>query len=360
MDLGGEQLDSDSVKDTSEVEVVDNNDSVEAVVVIGNDVDSSKVNERVGDLVDSRDLVDEGNQSEEHLCSPGVNSVSPSGSRGSTPKKGYGLKKWKRYRREGVVKSVSPSLDTGKVLKRGVSGINDPLSQSPKLTEEEQGAGDFVQPINTSDNNLGGLSYFPAQASSSIVFAMGAVTENSEDRSSKSSTAASAPRHGISMALGSPISVDKKKPNNRSGKGFNNSNQMGQLGKGLSDPSKKLRGGERVRYEKEISHSSLESDSRSSNFVFIQTSNRRQSEASVNYNEESDDDVHVLPHFTDDPTTYNQETARETEDISPRDWHHQSPTRRDPLADSIGTLDSVREAVEKGWYSWFYSECGVS
>ncbi|CAM8978759.1 unnamed protein product [Rhodiola kirilowii] len=163
------------------------------------------------------------------------------------------------------------------------------------------------------------------------------------------------------MPLVYPFSGDKNKPKNLSGKGLITSNQKSQVGKGRSDPSKKLRGGERIKFEKEISHSSIESDSRSSNFVFMQGSNGRQSEASINYNERSDEDIPGEPQFTDDLTAYSEANEPEAEDISPHDsgadlsWegteenggNHQSPARRDPLVDSILTLDSMSEALEK-------------
>ncbi|KAL9669970.1 hypothetical protein QQ045_007520 [Rhodiola kirilowii] len=348
MDLEGDRLDPDAMPEPV------------ASARSGNDLDSSGscVNEKVGDRVESRDSTVEVNKTEGPSCSPGMNSTSPSASAESARKKGYGLKKWKRIRRVDVITNINHDLDTGKVLKRGLSASNNPLSPARQLAEEKQGTADFVEPVNTLEKNLGDLKYFPAQASSSIAFAVGAVSENSEDQSSKSSTAASALRHGFDMPFVSPFSWEKNKQNNLSGKGSNHSTQKGQLGRGRADPSKKLRGGERVKYEKENSHSSMESDSRSSNFVFMQVSNGRQSEASINYNEESDGDIPGA----DDQTAYSEVNARETEDISSHNlgadlsWegneesggnHRQPPARVDPLVDSVLALNSVQEALEK-------------
>uniref|UniRef100_A0A7N0RC15 Uncharacterized protein n=1 Tax=Kalanchoe fedtschenkoi TaxID=63787 RepID=A0A7N0RC15_KALFE len=358
MDSEGEQLGSESVKDSDAVP-----DSVVAAGGV-NDADSSGscVKERVGDQVESSHSTGKGNQNEQPSGSPGVNSASPGASGGSAPKKGYGLKKWRRIRREDVITNISTSLDTGKVLKRGLSTSNNPLSPLPQLAEERQGTGKFLGPLTTLDKKIGGINHFPAQASSSTAFAVGAGSENSEDRSSKSSTAASALRQGFDMpSLVSPFSRDKNKPKNLSVKGLNNSTQRAQLGKGRADPSKKLRGGERVKYEKENSHSSMESDSRSSNFVFMQASNGRQSEASINDNEDSDEYAPSEPQFTDEHTAYSEANPREAEDISSHDlgadlsWegneqnggNHQSPARRDPLVDSVLTLKYVQEALEQ-------------
>uniref|UniRef100_A0A7N0UNX4 Uncharacterized protein n=1 Tax=Kalanchoe fedtschenkoi TaxID=63787 RepID=A0A7N0UNX4_KALFE len=354
MDLQGEQLGSDSVKDNEAVP-----DSL-AAAGSGNDGDSSGscVNERVDNQVGSGHLTDKHSQNEQQPCSPGMNSTSPGASGGSAPKKGYGLKKWRRIRREDVITNISSSLDTGKVLKRGLSASNNPMSPILQLVEEKQGTGNFVSPVTTLGKKLGGVNYFPAQASSSTAFAIGAGSENSEDRSSKSSTAASVPRHGFDMPSTSPLSRDKNKPKNLSGKGLSNSTQRGQLGKGRADPGKKPRGGERVKYEKENSYSSMESDSRSSNFVFMRATNGRQIKASINYNEDSDEDAPSEPH---DHATYHEASARESEDISSSglgadlSWeandqnggNHQSPARQDPLVDSVLTLNSVQEALEQ-------------
>ncbi|XP_057497338.1 WPP domain-interacting protein 2-like [Actinidia eriantha] len=61
---------------------------------------------------------------------------------------------------------------------------------------------------------------------------------------------------------------DKNRVRTLSGKNLASAIQRGQQGKSRAETSKKHRG-EKVKIEKENSHSSVESDSRSSNFVFM-------------------------------------------------------------------------------------------
>ncbi|KAK8655118.1 hypothetical protein V6N13_107710 [Hibiscus sabdariffa] len=105
-----------------------------------------------------------------------------------------------------------------------------------------------------------------------VAFVSATDSENSEDRSSESSTAASMP-----------------KMKNLSGNTLDNSSEGVQQGKGIVGSSKKARG-VWVKIEKENSHSSMESDSRSSNFIFTHglisvTSNEKQHRNFVNYDE---------------------------------------------------------------------------
>lgn len=310
----------------------------------------------------------------EPLDSPStVPTKSPGLSGGSNPTtKGYGLKKWRRIRRD-FVKDSSVSVDSSKMLKRGLSGSLNP-AKPPYLSEIKQNSEGSVGSANILVKNSGVNDHLAAHASSSdsrfavgSTFTAGTDSENSEDRSSKSSTAASAPkaRHDMNAVLGH--ARDKNRMKNLSGKSSGNSIQRVQQGKPRTETSKKPRG-ERVKIEKENSHSSMESDSRSSNFVFMQgnfsaNSNGKQSGTLTNYDGENSDEAQAgEKQFGEElQTGYSKETVGEVEDLSLDDLAADLPWEvkeekgetdqplidQDPLVDSILALQSVQEALER-------------
>lgn len=310
----------------------------------------------------------------EPLDSPStVPTKSPGLSGGSNPTtKGYGLKKWRRIRRD-FVKDSSVSVDSSKMLKRGLSGSLNP-AKPPYLSEIKQNSEGSVGSANILVKNPGVNDHLAAHASSSdsrfavgSTFTAGTDSENSEDRSSKSSTAASAPkaRHDMNAVLGH--ARDKNRMKNLSGKSSGNSIQRVQQGKPRTETSKKPRG-ERVKIEKENSHSSMESDSRSSNFVFMQgnfsaNSNGKQSGTLTNYDGENSDEAQAgEKQFGEElQTGYSKETVGEVEDLSLDDLAADLPWEvkeekgetdqplidQDSLVDSILALQSVQEALER-------------
>ncbi|WKA12779.1 hypothetical protein VitviT2T_030134 [Vitis vinifera] len=310
----------------------------------------------------------------EPLDSPStVPTKSPGLFGGSNPTtKGYGLKKWRRIRRD-FVKDSSVSVDSSKMLKRGLSGSLNP-AKPPYLSEIKQNSEGSVGSANILVKNSGVNDHLAAHASSSdsrfavgSTFTAGTDSENSEDRSSKSSTAASAPkaRHDMNAVLGH--ARDKNRMKNLSGKSSGNSIQRVQQGKPRTETSKKPRG-ERVKIEKENSHSSMESDSRSSNFVFMQgnfsaNSNGKQSGTLTNYDGENSDEAQAgEKQFGEElQTGYSKETVGEVEDLSLDDLAADLPWEvkeekgetdqplidQDPLVDSILALQSVQEALER-------------
>lgn len=310
----------------------------------------------------------------EPLDSPStVPTKSPGLSGGSNPTtKGYGLKKWRRIRRD-FVKDSSVSVDSSKMLKRGLSGSLNP-AKPPYLSEIKQNSEGSVGSANILVKNSGVNDHLAAHASSSdsrfavgSTFTAGTDSENSEDRSSKSSTAASAPkaRHDMNAVLGH--ARDKNRMKNLSGKSSGNSIQRVQQGKPRTETSKKPRG-ERVKIEKENSHSSMESDSRSSNFVFMQgnfsaNSNGKQSGTLTNYDGENSDEAQAgEKQFGEElQTGYSKETVGEVEDLSLDDLAADLPWEvkeekgetdqplidQDSLVDSILALQSVQEALER-------------
>lgn len=288
-------------------------------------------------------------ESEQPANSPPLDAKSPGG--GSPPTtKGYGLKKWRRIRRE-FAKDVSPSIDTGKILKRGLSGAANPAKAQHIPIEIKQNSEGSVGSANVFRTDGFGThgSTSDSRFAAGAAFAAGTDSENSEDRSSKSSTAASVPKmkYDLPAVLGHPR--EKNRMKNISGKSSGNSPQKSQQGKGRIEGSKKARG-ERVKIEKENSHSSMESDSRSSNFVFVQgvTSNGKQSGRSMNYDGENSDEA--LP----SEQQFNQEIQQDDlaahsswEAKEEKSENHRSFTDQDAFVESIFSLQSVQEALEK-------------
>ncbi|KAF5479143.1 hypothetical protein F2P56_005639 [Juglans regia] len=309
-------------------------------------------------------------ESAQELNSPPLNTESPGGSSpGRT--KGYGLKKWKRIKRESV-NYASATVDTSKILKRGLSGSGNPTKAQhfpldiKQSSEGSVGSANVLTTLEIADGFAIRGSSLDSRFAAGSAFAAGTDSDNSEDRSSKSSTAASAPkvRYDLPAVLGHLR--EKNRTKNFSGKSSGNSVQKGQQGKGRTEGSKKPRE-ERVKIEKENSHSSMESDSRSSDFVFAQAaftaSNGKQTGRPMNYDGENNDEAHASEQLLSDEvqTGYSKENVVEVEDLSQDDsaadlsWevkeekseNDQPSTDLDPLVESIFSLQSVQEALKK-------------
>lgn len=289
-----------------------------------------------------------------------------------TTRKGYGLKKWRRIKRD-VSKGGESSVDTGKMVMQELSNSAAHPSKRPQVYAERQlkteGSVSSITPV------VGGLDVFALLGDSGSALGpsvdAGTDSENSEDRSSKSSTAASIPKikYEIPMVVGFPH--DKSRMRSLSGKNLTHSVQRGQQGKGRIEAIKKARG-ERVKIEKETSHSSMESDSRSSNFVFVQgtyaTSNGLRSERPVDYDGENGDEVQGSERQVSDGLKggYTRDDEGGFEDSSPahavansswevkkeRSDNHGSSSDQDPLVESIFALQAAQEALEKGWLTF--------
>ncbi|KAI4307534.1 hypothetical protein L6164_030710 [Bauhinia variegata] len=284
--------------------------------------------------------------------------------------KGYGLRKWRRIRRDNIVKDPHTPLDSNKILKRGLAlPVNSSKSQPSPFDVKQNSEGS----IGSSNmlKNVGFTDGFAIRGSSSDSryaagsgFAAGTDSENSEEQSSKSSTAASAPklRFDLPAVLGNVR--DKSQSKNTSSKNSANSNQKVQQGKGRIESSKKPRG-ERVKMEKENSHSSMESDSRSSNFkhgVFTVTSNGKHNGSPIIYDGGDSNEAHTNDHFLEEAqASYCKDNMGEEEDILQEDsaanlsWdakeekseNNQPSTVGDPLFESVCSLQSVQEALEE-------------
>lgn len=289
-------------------------------------------------------------------ATPGLSGDSPSPSPSPTETtKGKGLKKWRRIKRDVLKESSPPVVDSGKMLKRGFFTPPDAGRRSHPVSS--------VGSASAADAALLGLeSGSRVSTGPGFAFAAGNSRENSEDRSSsKSSTAASAPKPRMSKNL--------------SGKGMTSSVQQQQQqrlqqGKARVESSKKARGGERVQTEKENSQSSLESDSRSSKFAFVQGASSSASTAAAaassngilgnDHGEDSGEDHRTNGRRSSPDDCFCNENAGEDEDVSQGDlaaglaWEAKEkrsqdhePEDHDPLVDSLLMLHSVQEALER-------------
>lgn len=335
-----------------------------------------------GKLVSVENLADtreKGMDSAHQLNSPPPDSKSPSGVSPST-KKGYGLKKWRRIRRDFTKDVNDTNVDTSKILKRGLSGPGNSIKpqrstlETMHNSEGSVGSANMLKNVGTVDGFTIRSSGSDSRFAAGSVFAAGTDSENSEDRSSKSSTAASAPKARYDLPAVSGHVREKNRMKNIGGKNLGNLTQKVPQGKGKTESSKKHRG-ERVKIEKENSLSSMESDSRSSNFFFMQgatlASNGKQTGRSMSYDGENSDDAHVSEqHLSEEVQTgYSKVNVGEVEDFSQDDlaadlsWGvkgEKSETNRfsndqDPLVESILSLQSVQEALEKGWTTIFWA-----
>ncbi|KAL3503698.1 hypothetical protein ACH5RR_038147 [Cinchona calisaya] len=321
----------------------------------GNCVVDEKQNEVVEGSVKSRSLV----------IGKSVAS-SPSPSPGGTI--GHGLKKWRRIKRGVNTEGGVSNVDNIKLMKRGLPNSSGNLDRGLRFSGgvvlNSEGSVSLTNATVRSPGNV--VDVFAAIGDSGIgnVLGIGMDSEYSEDRSSKSSTAASAPKMRYEMSVGKGFA---NRLRNLSGKNLGNSGHRGQPGKVRTETSKKLRG-DMVKIEKENYHSSMESDSRSSNFVFMQginstTSNGRQSGRSSNYDGENSDEAQGSERQPSEelPGSSSRKNGGQFEDNFQEDLAADSPWGikeensenngpsgdQDPLFESILTLQSVEEALEK-------------
>lgn len=285
------------------------------------------------------------------IASPGVTPTT----------KGRGLKKWKRYKRSPPMDG-SPVLDVNKILKRGLPFPGDsgkPLPGSSDMKQKsEEGS---VSSTNAVLKSPRAVDTFVIPGSSVLsyaaAFSAGTDSDNSEDRSSKSSTAASVPKSRYDLARTS-VNRDKHKIKNLGGKNMNSAAQ--RQSKGQVDASKKHRG-EKVNIEKENSVSSLDSDSRSYNSVFIRgTSFIPNFEAQRGtMNGDGEHSFNSVAGGQQAVADGLDESIRGVDDLIKDDARssgvvkedkrhsNQHSKEWDPLVDSIGMLQSAQDALER-------------
>ncbi|XP_077222713.1 WPP domain-interacting protein 2-like [Tasmannia lanceolata] len=292
---------------------------------------------------------------------------SPSRDSEGTPRlKGYGLRKWRRVRRDHT-KDGCNGADLNRVLKRGLSNAEAVKARDLSSGHKQKSEGS-VASVDSAVKNVA-FSNLPVGVSDSeSVFALGTDSENSEDQNSKSSTAASVPKSKMEVHVGIGFVKEKNKGKNFSGKSLGNAIHRAQHGKGKVETSKKLRG-ESVKNENDNSYSSVESDLRSSNAIATQVgrfpavSNGRQSERSLNYDGENSDEVQLSePQSSMEVRAAcykdNEEEAEDisrdnlaadvAEDEKKEDDENDEPNMdRDPLLESVAFLQATQEALEK-------------
>ncbi|XP_074586820.1 WPP domain-interacting protein 2-like [Curcuma longa] len=294
------------------------------------------------------------------MGSPSVEADPVSGSK-SAPSKGYGLRKWRRIRRD-LSNDVASIADSAQIHKRRFlvtepSEANDNRQKNDNQNEDEDSVASLVS-MNIGDTPLPmtpttldpefGLSVAAAG------FNIGIDSENSDDQSSKSSTAASAPKYRYET-IG--FGKDRSRAKAIGGKGSGHVvPQRGQRAKGgRSDGNRKLKENS-VKIEMENSYSSIESDLRSSNAAFVHmgsvASNSKQSEKSINNNSEPsvssrrNEEVR-LSQVRDLSKEYlDADLSREVNDT--KNSSGQQGPELDPIfLESIDSLQTTKEALEK-------------
>ncbi|KAI3703120.1 hypothetical protein L6452_28876 [Arctium lappa] len=215
------------------------------------------------------------------------------------------LKKWRRKPRE-LVKKTGSNLDGRK---------NEDLTESDGS----------VSSLNTMVNVNGDSGFGGTKEDS----------ENSEDRSSRSSTAASAPRkkHEIVSLSGRNSGISVVVPGD-------------QQRNGVIGTSKKARG---FKMEMENSHSSMGSDSRSSNFVFVQGTNSIASKGKQSGRFTSDKHLDeeagtAFVSYADFEDVSREEVAAENKEENKDDG---SVDQDDAVAKSLTGFDSAHEKLAR-------------
>ncbi|CAL9220662.1 unnamed protein product [Arabidopsis halleri] len=250
------------------------------------------------------------------------NSVgSPGGSVHST-RKGFGLKKWRRIKRDGPVRDEAAPVDDGsKLLKRGLAGLVNPPSKHVDLSS--------VEARQSSEGSVGSVNmvHHPGVANGfnpdiGCMFAVGQAFEKSEEHSGNTI--------GAKNVVGGKI-------------------VSGSQEKLWSDTIKKA-SKERGNSEKEKPCSSLDSDLRSSDFVF--------SSGSVSVANHGEKDERLTMNYIggfsnegqvqEEVQTYSRSKNGYKEDDgdeSKKNNNHWAD--KDPLADSIRSFAALQEALWK-------------
>ncbi|KAK1317723.1 WPP domain-interacting protein 2 [Acorus calamus] len=275
-------------------------------------------------------------------------------SEAKTPTKGLGLRRWRRRARSDPGKDGAFVGDPNRALKRGLpNAVLEPVKVRGGAGAGA-GAGDNDTPLSPVEASVASAKDSRDSGSVDgrgvgipipdlITFSLGAVdSENSEDRSSVN---AHKSRHGSLFGTGAS--------RERSARGARSAVAAKAVQRGKSgsvDSMKKIRGGDRVRFEKENSMSSVESDLRSS-YANISNwggsiGNGKGTERELNFEEgvggcykengvgdgEKENSTGEITHGSD------EEEGRES---------FRSHSDRDPLVESLGSLQAAREALEK-------------
>ncbi|XP_073154421.1 WPP domain-interacting protein 2-like [Henckelia pumila] len=276
-------------------------------------------------------------------------SLSPSS---SMTKKGKGLRKWRRIKRDSN-KVGDDSVHINNVVARDMSDSGpNPSKRMQPFSERKLKSQDSVSSMNATERSLDGFD---------LLGHSGTNVENGEIWSGKSlSTESSSPKIRSETSAVVEFPPHKIIERSFSGKNFTESTPQAQQGKSRIVGWKKS-GGMKVNIEKENSHSSVESDVRSSNFVFMQgtysASNGIQSESSIDYdgdngNEARDSQQKVNNRLEVGEAGYKDYSPEQVNDdssweIKEGNQNNGSSTDPDPLEEPIFNLESVKEALRK-------------
>ncbi|XP_051133592.1 WPP domain-interacting protein 2-like isoform X1 [Andrographis paniculata] len=336
MDFGNDRLVNESIVDNEEFRNLQSVRKPETIEVHDNgSYELGTYNDKDGNV--------KGSEVSTHEKTP---LLSPSSS-SSSMKKGFGLKKWKRIKRD-VNKTGDPPLHPGQIMSTPdlPESAANPSKRPQVYAERPQKSMGSVSPPNAL---VGSVDFLGVLGDSCMPVGLsidtGGDSENSEDQSSKSSTAGSV----------SKVKYDKSlRVRGSSGKNLANAAQRGLSGKVRSEAVKKAREEEQVVKE-DNSRSSMESDSRSSNFVFMQgtfatTSNGIRGDEPGHYDAENVDQVNdgLSDGCRKDieggyEGTENSDSKVKTE----RTENGSSSSNQDPLVESIAMLQSAQEALEQ-------------
>lgn len=283
------------------------------------------------------ELKDNGNYEAEivdEMKADGTVGNTTTGGSPSPATKGRGLRKWRRIPREAG-KETSSSLDSNR--KRGMVGLPAAMKQRSEGSSSSTNAMSHAVG-NPLDHNLlyGDLGRGPD-------FGSRADSDNSEDQNSRSSTAASVPKPNHKSHVAGMASLNGKNSGN-------SAEQSGDQQEKSQNQTKKARG---FKLKKENSISSMESDSRSSNFIFTQgsnsvTSNGRKNGKLEHHEEDYSDDAQNGDRQTQIEFSKNE---ADSEDVSLEDLTAENEEKvhgdGDSLVDSIIPLHLAHEALEK-------------
>ncbi|CAA6672378.1 unnamed protein product [Spirodela intermedia] len=261
--------------------------------------------------------------------------------------------RWRRVRRD-ISKEEGVITDPSRVIKRGFS-----VTESSKVLNENKQKSDLEGKdvaASIDSRSLQGVSNAQdielelLEAVGS--FSVGKKSENSDERSNTSSAAGSITRTNHE---GLGYEKERDRARNFRGKFSGNVAQVrGQRRKGGPlQINKKLRG-DQVKLEKDDSHSSVESDLRSSNAVYAEwgstSTNGKQSEGSSNF-DGLVDHVETQKRWEDVEDTSRDELHEDVfgkDNLESRQSCTPSEKDGDPFAESLNLLHAVHETLEKG------------
>ncbi|KAG0457653.1 hypothetical protein HPP92_022810 [Vanilla planifolia] len=309
----------------------------------------------------------ESERNKESVLNSGVSSLTTVSAVATTPAstKGQGLRKWRRRRRH-VSKNGTSNAESAQILKRRfptTETLKAPEENKVKSRSEDEDEVEISVASPGSQNAR--LVSFPdkvflnqeLELLASIGFCIGMDSDNSEDRSSKSSTAVSAPRLKHEL-----LGFGKERGNAKNLSERDSAHVVQQRGQhldvGAVDSGTKC--SDNFKFDKENSYSSVESELQRSPVGVV----RQGSTASINGNhgikslnfdgEYSDEGSTLagnrLNHCTENRELENPSGEQLDDELldegTQNSVNYQPPSDYDPFAESIANLQEAQEALE--------------